>query len=93
MLYAKLIWIVINWAIFWELTIYIWHKNQTFLSIIKTFKTLKNRLKDFQNAIAKGYWSILKFVKDIIEISPKKHKLEKKKNQLSSLEILMMFVV
>ncbi len=92
MLYAKLIWIMLNWSILWQITKLLWKDNKILLSSIKTFKTLKNKVKDFQNAVIKGEAAILEFIDKIIELSPGKHRLEKKKNQLSSLEILLLFV-
>jgi hypothetical protein len=91
MLYAKLIWIMLNWSIFWQITKFHWKENKILLSCIKTFKTLKNKLEDFRNVIIKGEEAILEFMQKIIQLCPKKHELETKKNQLSSLEILLMF--
>jgi hypothetical protein len=93
MLYAKLIWIMLNWSILWQLTKLFWKEHKLLLSNIKTFKTLKNKLKDFQNAVAQGEASIYDFISGIMEISLKNHLFEKKKNQLSSLEILLLFVL
>jgi hypothetical protein len=93
MLYAKLIWIMLNWSILWQMTKYFWREKKFLISTIKTFKTFKNQLKDFQNAITKGTTAILEYIEYITRISPENHQFEGKKNQLSSLEIMLLFVV
>jgi len=91
MLYGKLIWLLLNWSIFWQINLGYWKENKKILSIIKMFKTFELRFKKFIEAIKNGKLSTLKYIKAIIDMSPKVHRFEKKKNKLSSLEIIMMF--
>jgi len=93
MLYAKLIWIVLNWSILWQMAGYFWSEKQIYLSPIKTFDTFKNMSKDFQRAVSIGYSAILDYIITLIQLSPEYHVLEKKKNQLSAAEILLILSV
>jgi len=93
MLYAKLIWIVLNWVILWQLTGYFWCERQIYLSPIKSFNTFKNISKKFQRAISIGYSAILDYILNLIFLSPEYHVLERRKNQLSSLEIMLILSV
>ena len=91
MLYAKLIWIMLNWSMFWEISKQIWRDKNILLSPIKFFSTLKERSYMFYLALKNGNDEIYKFINNLYEISPIKHQLEKKKNQQSSLEIMTQF--
>lgn len=91
MLYAKLIWITLNWGILWEISKSLWQTKKIILSPIKIFTTMKNRIEKFRLAIERGTTSIVSFIMTIYKLSPKKHQLEKKKNKISSKEIIMLF--
>lgn len=92
-LYAKLIKISMNWSILWEISKVLWKTEKIQLSPIKFFKTLKDR--NYQNWLAfqTGKEQVAIFITDLYEMSPKNHKADKKKKQLSSLEIQLMFLV
>jgi len=93
LLFAKLIWIIINWAIMWDISQHIWQEKQMFISPIKIFKTLKTNSKELQIALNNSANSMLDFINEIYRLSPKHHQLEKKKNQLSSIEIIMLLAM
>ncbi len=93
MLFAKLIWIVMNWTILWEISKELWKEKRILISPIKLFKTLKNRMTKFQIAMAKGKSAVAAFINKIWKISPRHHNLEQKKNHISSLETIMLLCV
>ena len=93
MLYAKLIWIIMNWKILWEVGKTLWKEQHILLSPIKLFRTLKNRIHKFQLAMADSEKAVTDFIIAILKLSPKKHQLEKKNKHLSSLEMIMLFCV
>ena len=87
-LYAKLLYIVINWKIFWQMQIRAIRIDSVLLSAFKVFNTLKNSLYDFRRAITNGQAEVEKFIGDIMNIGFDKFRIEKKKHKLSLLEIL-----
>lgn len=90
LLYAKLLWICMNWKILWQLILFTWEDKKILLSPIKVFKTLKNRIYKMWQYFSKGTENLTLFIKEIYDMSSKRHKLEKRKKQLSSLEIVLM---
>ncbi len=88
-LFAKLIWIVINWKIMWQITIFMFNKHRVEISSYKLFKTLKNRLLDFRQALIKGFEYLFRYINSVAQISPKNHRSEKKKHtQTWSYEVI-----
>ena len=91
-LFAKLIWIVINWQIMRYIIIYFFNEHKIEISPYKLFKTLKADIIEFRNAIIKGLNNITKFIEENVKICPENHKSEKKKKSLTwSYEIMRMF--
>jgi len=79
LLYAKLLWILINWTIVWQMNKYIYQTKNKLLSFYKVYKSLKKMLVEFKNALQKGLESLENFIEIQIQISSKYHLLEKKK--------------
>ena len=92
-LYAKLLLISINWFIIWEMNKVFWETKKIQLSPIKVFKTLKNRIYQHLLAQRNGALQMTIFIMELYLMSEKNHRLEKKRNQLSSIEIQMMFCI
>lgn len=93
-LLAKLIWITINWQIMRKIVIYFFNKHKIEISPYKLFKTLKESLFEFREAIRNGLEYVLSFIEEIAVISPHNHKSEKKKNTITwSYEVIRMFLV
>ena len=91
-LLAKLIWITINWQIMRQIVIYFFNEHNIEISPYKLFKTLKESLIEFREAVRNGLRYVLSFIKEIAEISPRNHKSEKKKHTITwSYEIMRMF--
>jgi hypothetical protein len=90
MLYAKLIMLILCHQIFWNLTINYQKNKKKNLSIIKTFKLLINNIQKIKNAIKEGLKSTTELFKILTGIIIKKCKLEKKKNSISSIEIMQL---
>ena len=78
-LFAKLIWIVINWKIMWQVIIYFYKNHKINISPYKLFKTFKNRLLSFRKAIYAGLEHLQEYICSVVQISPRNHKSEKKK--------------
>ena len=88
-LFAKLIWIVINWKIMWQITIFMFNKHKVEISPYKLFKTLKNRLLDFRQALIKGFEYLCSYINSVAQISHRNHRSEKKKHtQTWSYEVI-----
>jgi len=82
-LYAKLLWIVINWKIFWQIQIFTIQQRAIVLSAYKVFKTLKHSLYEFRQAIINGKESLQVYICGIMNINIQQFKLEKRKDKLS----------
>ena len=90
-LFAKLLYLLCNWFIFWEISKEVWNESKILLSVLKTFNRLKTLTKDYQNAIKKAMKGVKEdltnFIQLFYELYPK-YKLEKKKDELSLKEMM-----
>jgi hypothetical protein len=87
-LIAKLIWLMLNWQIFWHLSFYYYNAYGILMSPIKLCKTVTARMDDFRNALHAGYSGIYLFLLHLKEIVPRNIVIEKKKDKLSQREII-----
>jgi hypothetical protein len=90
MLYAKLIMLVLCKDIFWNLAINNPKRKKDGLSIYKTFKLLICNIKEIKNAIKQGIEKLKEIVEIVTRMIYKKCKLEKKKNTISSIEVMQL---
>ncbi len=90
-LYSKLLWLMINWRILWQIQLQLWKEKQILVSFIKAHKTLLDRIDRFRDIVINKKNNLTEFIIDIYLISPLNHKLEKKKGTLSAMEIVKMF--
>ena len=79
-LIVKLIWVVINWQIMRRVIIFFFNEHNIEISPYKLFKTFKEELYDFREALIKGIKGMILFINTIVRISPVNHRSEKKKN-------------
>lgn len=88
LLYAKLLWILINWEIVMNLKSIFHQEFNKILSMYKSFQTIKENFEKVRNDLinhnARGYI----IVNWLIEILSEKHWLEKKKNRIGYEDIL-----
>ncbi|MCK5677263.1 MAG: IS4 family transposase [Flavobacteriaceae bacterium] len=78
-LFAKLIWIVLNWKIMRLAVNYFYQQEQLKISPYKFFKTLKSSILDFRESLSSSIKDIYGFIMENIELCPKYHLSEKKK--------------
>ncbi len=91
-LFAKLIWIAINWHIMRQIVIHFFNESGIEISPYKLFKTLKISLMDFRSALKTGFESVVSFINEIVEMSPRNHRSEKKKGVITwSYDVIRMF--
>ena len=90
-LYAKLLWLMINWRILWKIHIQLWTENEILISFIKAHKTMLDRMDKFRDIVIDKTNDLIQFINDIYIISPTNHRLEKKKGKLSTMEIINIF--
>lgn len=90
-LYAKLLWLMVNWRILWQIQLQLWKEKRILVSFIKAHKTMLDRMDRFRDIVINKKNDLAEFINDIYLISPINHKLEKKKDKLSSMEIIKMF--
>ena len=79
-LFAKLIWIVLNWHIMKLVFHYYYKKDGMAISPFKLFATLKGSILDFRSSIKKSIDSISSFIMEHIDLGLKHLISEKKKN-------------
>jgi len=89
-LYAKLLWIIINWSIVWSINKLIHNNSDKLLSFYKAFKSLKNRIQLFQISLKTDIDLLKNFIDKQIILSKKYHLLDKKKNKISLYELIQM---
>jgi len=91
MLYARLILILLYWMIFNRIKNNLWYNEKKYLSILKTFKTLIDSIEKIKTVIKQGVEALKELMKTLINIICKKDILNKKNNNLTSVEIMCMF--
>lgn len=89
-LYAKLLWIIINWSILWNINKLIHKNSDKLLSFYKAFKSLKRRIQLFQASLENGKDFLKDFIDKQIILSKKFHILDRKKNKISLYELIQM---
>ena len=87
-LIAKLIWLMLNWQIFWYMTMYYYSARRIILSPIKLCKAITARYEHLRNALHTGHAKVQTFLLHLTEIIPRHITLEKKKHKLSQQEII-----
>lgn len=90
-LFAKLLWLTVNWQIFWEINLYFHRSKQIFMSLPKMFKAFKEDMDIIRDAIRQGAKTLEAYLVKVIRIAERNYKSEKKKKKLSLLEIISMF--
>jgi predicted nucleic acid-binding Zn finger protein len=78
-LYAKLLWLMLNWMIIWNIHSYLYNTHKKLLSFYKAFDSLKEYKDDFKFALRCGNKGLTEFLYDQIFCSCKFHVMEKKK--------------
>ena len=91
MFYARLILMLLYWLIFSRIKNNLWHYEKKYLSIFKTFKTLIDNTKEIKLALKQGFTEVEELLQTLINIICKKDILSKKKNNIPSVEIMLMF--
>ena len=91
-LFAKLIWIVLNWQIMRLSVNYFYQEKQIEISPYKLFKTLKSDIYDFRRALLNCVTNLTMLIMENIELCPTNHLSEKKKGSKTwSYDIYRMF--
>lgn len=88
LLYAKLLVIVINWRIIMELRAQLFNQAGKMLSTDKCFKTLKDSMHSFRQAIKEGGESLPGFFSKITHLLTEKHWLEKRNKKVGFVKII-----
>jgi hypothetical protein len=93
-IYSRLIFIVFAWQIIWVTATALFAIDNKPLSYFKTYKTLiRNKLDELRDLFLSGGVNVSSFLIDLYEISRVKHILEKKKNTLTSLQIMLTCII
>ena len=82
-LFAKLIWIVVNWQIMRQIIIYFFNEKNVYISPYKLYTTFQARRMKFRRALSEGQEDVIKYIEEIFILSPYYHYSEKKKNSLT----------
>ncbi len=87
-LYAKLLWIISNWLIIWNINQYVYSSSDKLLSFYKAFRSLKKNKDKLQSALSQGVAAIREFVDNQTFLSVNFHLLDKRKNGNSMYELI-----
>ena len=87
-LYAKLLWIISNWLIVWNISQFIHSSSDKLLSFYKAFKSLKKNTDKLRSALNQGLTAIREFIDDQTFLSMNFHLLDKKKNGNSMYDLI-----
>ncbi len=91
-LYAKLIWIVINWHIMRQIVGYYFNEEGIKISPYKLYKSLKASILEFRDVIKKGIDQTCRYIENMAKISRYNHISDKKKHTLTwSYEVVNTF--
>ena len=93
-IYSRLIFIVFAWQIIWITATALFSIDKKPLSYFKIYKTLiRNKLDELRDIFLSGAINMSNFLIDLYEISRAKHILEKKKNTITSLQIMLTCII
>lgn len=93
-IYSRLIFIVLAWQIIWITATALFLVDKKPLSYFKTYKTLiRNKLDELREIFLSATVNITSFLIDLYQISRAKHILEKKKNTLTSMQIMLTCII
>jgi hypothetical protein len=93
-IFSRLIFIVFAWQIIWITATLLFSIDKKPLSYFKTYKTLiRNKLDELRDIFLSGAINMSNFLIDLYELSRTKHILEKKKNKLTSLQIMLTCII
>lgn len=92
LLYAKLLWILINWEIIMNLKIIFHNVFGKILSMNKSFQTIKENFEKFRNELIKYKVKGYIIVNWMVERLSERHWLEKRKNRIGYEEILFKYL-
>jgi hypothetical protein len=93
-IYSRLIFIVFAWQIIWIIATALFAIDNKPLSYYKTYKTLiRNKLNELREIFLSGVINMNSFLIDLYELSKAKHILEKKKNTLTSVQIMLTCII
>jgi hypothetical protein len=91
-IYSKLIFIILCWQIIWKIANVLFLIDKKAISYFKAFKTiLRHEVENIRNILIWKTSSLRTFMLDFYKLSFKKHLLEKRKNSITSLDILLAF--
>lgn len=91
MIYAKLLWIIINWSIINLLSSYFFKTTGYTLSLLKSFKTMRERTFEFRLVLC-SVNQLKMFLLKLKELFSKEHFTEKRKGKVYSVETLKLFM-
>lgn len=90
-IYARLIMLMLNWKIFWELLLKKWASEKLLMSIHKFYKLMISNISEIREAVSKSANCFHKKINTILSCT-KNLVLEKKKNKLCLQEVIMSLV-
>lgn len=90
-IYARLIRLMLNWKIFWELALKKWFSEKLLMSIHKFHKLMMNNIFEIRQAVSKSANFFHKEINNMLGCT-KNLVLEKKKNKLSLQEVIISLV-
>lgn len=89
-IYGKLIIIIFAWRFLWTIARFMFSQEKKMISYFKAFKTLfKKKLDELRRIVFQRTEDYASFTINFYNISTKKHLLEKKRNKLTSIEVLI----
>ncbi len=92
-IYSKLILIVLGWKILWKISQGLFLAEGKAMSYYKAFKTfISVKIVEVRNIFLNGQGNIEEFMKNFYALSRKHHILEKKQNNSTSHELLLLCV-
>ena len=92
-IYAKLLIIVLGWQVLWRIAGTLFYREGKALSLIKASKTLIGRqINKLQELFVKGTNSVKSFMMEFYDLSRTHHILEKRREEPTSMELLLISI-
>jgi len=92
-IFSKLIIIVLGWKVMWSVAKQLHINEGKALSLFKASKTLlRTKLGELREVFLTRKSSVINFMKNFYDISRTNHLLEKKKEEPTSMELLLSFI-
>jgi hypothetical protein len=91
-LYAKLLWITMNWEILMRIYHHLWTSRKVAISFIKAYQTFLIRMEKQRKAFYSDQETLQEYILEMVDTCLKYHVIEKRKDKRFSVDIIGLII-